>query len=242
MLEPLLPQLHLCHARAVCSQHSGLSGRRAFAAGALAGADLQTHTPLQRWDVERLHSAWGNPGTIATRFAAHVEGAEAFDAAAFKLASGEAALLDPHARLLLEHAQVHAVRDVALRFSKPLRRRCRRSSLLRHVPWWCRRFWRPAGSRHPQAGWLARLWAVCGRLTTWTPCPPWCACCYVTHCIANMVAMHSVIAHRTGALRHGSEARSCAAWVGCMCPLMSDTRRACRTQRQRQARATRRPS
>ncbi len=72
----------------------------------LAGSDLGANVPLQRWDAERHFRPAGGPGTAATRFGAFLAGVEAFDAAAFRLAGSEAAVLDPHARLLLEHTQV----------------------------------------------------------------------------------------------------------------------------------------
>ena len=61
---------------------------------------------MQRWDTDCLYDPLGVPGSTATRFGAFLTGVECFDTAAFQLAGAEAAALDPHARLLLEHAQV----------------------------------------------------------------------------------------------------------------------------------------
>ena len=77
-----------------------------FADGLLTGANLVTNAPLQRWDTDRLFDPQGMPGKTATRFGAFLEGIESFDAECFQLAGAEAATLDPHARLLLEHTQV----------------------------------------------------------------------------------------------------------------------------------------
>ena len=72
----------------------------------LAGANLVTNAPVQRWDTDWLFDPLGMPGSIATRFGAFLTGMESFDADAFQLAGAEAAALDPHARLLLEYTQV----------------------------------------------------------------------------------------------------------------------------------------
>lgn len=77
-----------------------------FADGLLAGANLVTNAPMQRWDTDWLFDPLGMPGSTATRFGAFLTGVESFDAESFQLAGAEAATLDPHARLLLEHAQV----------------------------------------------------------------------------------------------------------------------------------------
>lgn len=77
-----------------------------FDDGLLAGANLVTNAPAQRWDTDWLFDPRGLPGKTATRFGAFLAGIESFDAKCFQLAGAEAANLDPHARLLLEHAQV----------------------------------------------------------------------------------------------------------------------------------------
>ena len=77
-----------------------------FADGLLAGANLVTTAPLQRWDTDWLFDPLGMPGKTAARFGAFLAGIDSFDAECFKLAGAEAATLDPHARLLLEHTQV----------------------------------------------------------------------------------------------------------------------------------------
>ena len=90
------------------AEHSGLAGFWEQAAG---GANLQTGIPLGKWEADALYDP--DPGAAAAgkrttyaRFAAVLGGAgggaAAFDADAFWLARGEAALMDPHARLLLE--------------------------------------------------------------------------------------------------------------------------------------------
>ena len=82
------------------------TGAGGFADGLLAGANLVTNAPVQRWDSDWLFDPLGMPGKTATRFGAFLNGIESFDAECFQLPRTEAAALDPHARLLLEHAQV----------------------------------------------------------------------------------------------------------------------------------------
>ena len=66
------------------------------------------------FDPEQSAAAGGSR-TIYTRFAATLAGGvAAFDAAAFRLVPGEAALMDPHARLLLEHS-AEALADAGAR-------------------------------------------------------------------------------------------------------------------------------
>ena len=58
------------------------------------GVDAVRLVPLDRWDVE------AEP--LAARFGAYLGGIAEFDAGAFSLSDGEAALMDPQQRLLLE--------------------------------------------------------------------------------------------------------------------------------------------
>lgn len=86
-------------------------GLEAFWQSAASGSDLQSVMPLSKWDMEPLYSpdsaaAAGGAGTLYTRFAATLgkaTGIAAFDPEAFRLTRAEAALMDPHTRLLLEH-------------------------------------------------------------------------------------------------------------------------------------------
>lgn len=70
------------------------------------GRDLQGVIPLARWDVDRIYAP---PGTTAAqrptsyaRFATLCDGVEAFDAGLLRVSPGEALLVDPQTRLLLE--------------------------------------------------------------------------------------------------------------------------------------------
>ena len=77
-----------------------------FAVELLAGGNLVTNAPVQRWDTDSLFDPLGMPGSTTTRFGAFLTGIERFDADSFQLGGADAATLDPHARLLLEHVQV----------------------------------------------------------------------------------------------------------------------------------------
>lgn len=64
---------------------------------------------LARWDMDRTYSPEvSDTGTVACRFATMFRGQEhlLFDAELFGLSARDAALADPHLRLLLQHAQV----------------------------------------------------------------------------------------------------------------------------------------
>lgn len=73
------------------------------------GSSLQKPIPLRKWDMDALFdpesTAASRSGTsMYCRFAATLErGVESFDAEVFRLTPSEASLMDPHARLLLEH-------------------------------------------------------------------------------------------------------------------------------------------
>jgi acyl transferase domain-containing protein len=60
--------------------------------------------PLDRWDADHYFAADAAPGKSYARLAAFATGAELFDAAYFRMSRGEAAALDPQARLLLRCA------------------------------------------------------------------------------------------------------------------------------------------
>jgi acyl carrier protein len=85
------------------------SGLAAFWHTSAAGANLQKRIPLSKWDMDRafdpdMSKASGGSAAMYCSFAAVLEqGVDAFDADAFRLTQNEAAVMDPHTRLLLEH-------------------------------------------------------------------------------------------------------------------------------------------
>ena len=92
------------HGKCLCDPCAGL---HQFWANLVHGADLQAPPPLQRWDTDRVYTPEASSGGIYARFGCHLAGLEAFDAIFFRLPRSEALALDPHARLLLRHTQVH---------------------------------------------------------------------------------------------------------------------------------------
>jgi acyl transferase domain-containing protein len=64
--------------------------------------ELITPGPPARWDIEQTYSPAGGIGRVATRFGTYVHSTFAFDTEAFGLTVGEAALMDPQQRVLLE--------------------------------------------------------------------------------------------------------------------------------------------
>jgi acyl transferase domain-containing protein len=64
--------------------------------------ELHGPSPYSRWDADRLYSPTGGQGRVFTRIATYVHSTYAFDADAFGLSPGEASLMDPQQRVLLE--------------------------------------------------------------------------------------------------------------------------------------------
>ncbi|GBG00647.1 type I polyketide synthase, partial [Raphidocelis subcapitata] len=87
-------------ARLPCAPCDASSGAAAWPAAAprLAPRDAVRRVPHVRWDADRASAAAND---LLPAHGAFVAGAAAFDAAAFGLSPGEAALMDPQQRLLL---------------------------------------------------------------------------------------------------------------------------------------------
>jgi hypothetical protein len=71
---------------------------------AAAGGDSVAPVPPARWPADRHWAPIASPGRANVRLATWLPGADRVDAAAFRLAPGDAAGLDPQARRLLECA------------------------------------------------------------------------------------------------------------------------------------------
>jgi acyl transferase domain-containing protein len=88
---------------------SARSGVASFWGALAAGATLQAAIPLHTWDVDALYdpdtaAAAGGKAATYCRFTSTLgPGVAAFDPGAFRLPPPEAALMDPHTRVLLEH-------------------------------------------------------------------------------------------------------------------------------------------
>ena len=73
--------------------------------GVLAGStDCIQRVPLDRWDLDIGERLQRDSLTLSAQFGAFMEGIDLFDAAAFGLSVGEAAIMDPQHRLVLEAA------------------------------------------------------------------------------------------------------------------------------------------
>ncbi len=71
----------------------------------VAGGDAVKEIGLDRWDVDTYYHPQHNaPGKMITRWGAHLENLDLFDAAFFGISPREAAQLDPRQRLVLEGA------------------------------------------------------------------------------------------------------------------------------------------
>ena len=81
-------------------------GAAGFFAAVSASADLPRPMPVERWDLEALYAPEVASGRMYARFAACMDGVEAFDGACFGMPRAEALAADPQGRLLLE--EVHA--------------------------------------------------------------------------------------------------------------------------------------
>ena len=62
--------------------------------------------PLQRWDTDAVYAPDAGADSVYSRHGSFLAGVEDFDGGLFKLSRAEAVPMDPHARLLLETAQV----------------------------------------------------------------------------------------------------------------------------------------
>ena len=69
----------------------------------LAGADLVTEIPADRWDADELYDPErGVPGKTISRWGAFLDDIAGFDAPFFRLPDNKAIAMDPQHRLLLE--------------------------------------------------------------------------------------------------------------------------------------------
>ena len=86
----------------ICSLPGGTQSQHAMHNAAMAGLDLCSNVPADRWDASSLPDL---PAAVASRVSqgGFVRGAELIDNAAFGVAPVEAAAMDPQQRLLLEH-------------------------------------------------------------------------------------------------------------------------------------------
>jgi acyl transferase domain-containing protein len=80
------------------------------------GAELHSAAPFARWDVDAVYRPGGAGGVaaaagagVSTRWGTFVADVHTFDASAFGLGPSEAAVMDPQARLLLEHTAAAAL-------------------------------------------------------------------------------------------------------------------------------------
>ncbi|KAK9829172.1 hypothetical protein WJX72_004291 [[Myrmecia] bisecta] len=83
----------------------GESGTPAFWGCLVSSADLPAVVPISRWDIDAVYAPEAASGKMYVRFGSFEDGVDAIDAAAFRLAYGEAVGMDPQARILLEQTQ-----------------------------------------------------------------------------------------------------------------------------------------
>lgn len=88
----------------------GAPDRDAFWRLLMDGTVTDTEIPSQRWDVDAFYHPGGAAGTMNTRRAHFIDGADAFDNDFFGIAPVEAAALDPQQRMLLQSCW-HALED-----------------------------------------------------------------------------------------------------------------------------------
>ncbi|KAL4457258.1 hypothetical protein ABPG75_012123 [Micractinium tetrahymenae] len=74
-----------------------------FQAALAAAANIPSPVPPQRWDIDACYSPDAGERRMYVRLGGWLDSLAAFDAAAFRLSTSEAACLDPQARMLLEH-------------------------------------------------------------------------------------------------------------------------------------------
>eukprot|EP00889_Picochlorum_renovo_P002061 jgi/Picre1/29091/NNA_004484.t1 len=67
--------------------------------------ELHQPSPLSRWDTEIWYHPSGGAGRVSTRIGTYVESLFKFDEQMFGLPVGEASLMDPQQRILLEETQ-----------------------------------------------------------------------------------------------------------------------------------------
>ncbi|MEV4315702.1 amino acid adenylation domain-containing protein [Actinocrispum sp. NPDC049592] len=92
----------------------GSPGLDAFWRHLVAGDDLVTETPAERWDWRALGREHGERAGRVARWGGYLEDVDAFDAAFFGISPREAELMDPQQRLVLE-AVWTALEDAGLR-------------------------------------------------------------------------------------------------------------------------------
>ncbi|MER5705089.1 amino acid adenylation domain-containing protein [Micromonospora sp. NPDC002296] len=80
----------------------------------VAGDDLVTETPIERWDWRALGREHGDRVGRVARWGGYLDGVDRFDAAFFAISPREAELMDPQQRLALE-AVWTALEDAGLR-------------------------------------------------------------------------------------------------------------------------------
>ena len=85
-----------------------LLGQQAAANGAAVGSALHAlgcdaiqRVPLARWDLDLAESLVGDPYTLSAQFGSFMQSIELFDAAAYGMSAGEAAIMDPQHRIVL---------------------------------------------------------------------------------------------------------------------------------------------
>ena len=86
---------HLC-------RYSNINSLSDLHRASVTQKELQTVAPAARWDPEVTFNPNPQPGQVISRFGTYVESTYAFDSAAFGLQQGEALLMDPQQRVLLE--------------------------------------------------------------------------------------------------------------------------------------------
>src|SRR5436190_11801974 len=101
-----------------CKLPGGVSSPTDLWAKLLAGADLISDTPPDRWNVESYyHPNRAVPGRSYSRWGGYVGDPAAFDAGFFGLTPREAARMDPQQRWVLESAW-EAIQDAGLQLEE----------------------------------------------------------------------------------------------------------------------------
>ncbi|PSC67708.1 non-ribosomal peptide [Micractinium conductrix] len=98
---------------------AAIGGVSGFWNAAIVGADLPTVVPHNRWPIERHYSPDVAVNKMYVRFAAFLPGVDTFDAALFRLSHGEASVMDPQCRVLLEHTHL-SLTDASSRSRQPV--------------------------------------------------------------------------------------------------------------------------
>lgn len=86
-----------------CRLPGGIDSPEQFWAALVAGDDLVTEVPADRWDVDEFYDPErGVPGRTVSRWGAFLDDIAGFDAAFFGLDDAKATAIDPQHRLLME--------------------------------------------------------------------------------------------------------------------------------------------